>query len=41
MCLVDFSDENFVDTPSAEDFGRTDTVPGYVGATHVWLFLRL
>ena len=41
MCLVDFSDADLVDAPLVEAVCRTDAVPGSVGATHVWLRLKL
>ena len=35
MCLVDFYNSDIVDAPLTEDVGRTGTVTGYVGTTHV------
>ena len=41
MCLVDLSNDNLVDAPSAEAIGRTGVVPGSVGVNHVWLLLKI
>ena len=41
MCLVDFSDDYLVDAPLAKAVGITSAVPVSVGATHVWLFLKI
>ena len=41
MCLVDFSDADIVDAPSAEAVGRTGYMKRSVGATHVWLLLMI
>ena len=35
MCLVCLSDDDLVDAPLAEAVGRTGSVTGPVGATHV------
>ena len=39
MYLVDSSDDDLVHAPLGDAVVRTVTVPGSVGATHVWLFL--
>ena len=41
MCSVDFSNVDIVDAPLAKAVVRTGAVPGYVGATYVWLLLTL
>ena len=41
MCFVYFSDADLVDAPSEEAVGRTGSVPGSVGSTHVWLLLTI
>ena len=40
MCLLDFSGANLFYAPLAEAVGITGAVPGSVGTTHVWFFLR-
>ena len=41
LCLVDLSDADLVDAPSAEAVDRTGAVTESVGATDVWLLLTL
>ena len=41
MCSVGLSDADLADAPSAEAAGRTVTVTGCVGVTHVWFLLML
>ena len=41
VCSVDFYDVDIVDAPLVESVDITGAFPGSVGATHVWLLLKI